>query len=154
MQARNAAFVVIAVALTFVAAAGGTSTAVKQRVAITANAGVDRFTLVPLSPGALGTDSGSVEWCCWGSRNLVRDGQNVLVNDPRATLTGKRGTLVLRTRIEWLDAGNGYTVGISTWRVVMGTGAYKGATGGGRGASSWIPRGPVSFRDEGFLISK
>jgi hypothetical protein len=154
MQASNAALVVLAAALTFVSAADGTSTATKQRVAITAKAGVDRFTLTPLRPGALGTDSGGVDWCCWSQRFLVRDGQSVEVNDPRATFTGKRGTLVLRFRIEWFDAGNGYTIGVSTWRVVRGTGAYKDVTGSGRGGSSWLPRGPVSFRAEGFLISK
>jgi hypothetical protein len=154
MRARNAALVVLAAALPFVSAADGTSTASKQRVAITGKAGVDRFTLTPLRPGALGTDSGGVEWCCYSSHYLNRGDQRVLVNDPRATFTGKRGTLVLRFRIEWLDAGNGYTIGVSTWRVVRGTGAYKDVTGGGRGASSWLPRGPVSFRAEGFLISK
>jgi len=153
MLARNAALG-LAAALTFVAAADGTSTASKQRVAITGKAGVDRFTLTPLTPGALGTDSGIVDWCCWSQRFFVRDGQSVEVNDPRGTFRGKRGTLVLRARIEWLNAGNGYTVGVSTWRVVRGTGAYKDVTGGGRGASSWLPRGPLSFRDEGFLISR
>ena len=151
MQARNAALVVLAATLTFVSAADGSSTASKQRVAITGNAGVDRFTLTPLSPGALGTDSGSVDYCCYSTHPLVRDGQSILVNDPRATFTGKRGTLVLRIRIEWLDAGNGYTIGVSTWRVVRGTGAYQHVTGSGAGL--WLPRGPVSFRDEGFLTS-
>jgi hypothetical protein len=154
MQARTAAFVVVAAALTFASAANGTFTTSRQRVAITAKAGVDHFTLTTLTPGALGTDSGSVDYCCYTARQLVRDGQNVLVNDPRETLTGKRGTLVLRLRIEWLDAGNGYTVGVSTWKVVGGTGAYKNVSGGGRGASSWLPRGPVSFRADGFLSSK
>jgi len=154
MQARNAALVVLAAALTLASAAGGTSMTSKQRVAITGKAGVDRFVLKPLGPGALGTDSGSVDYCCWSAQTLLRDGQSVLVNDPRATFTGKRGTLVLRLRIEWLDAGNGYTVGVSTWRVVGGTGAYKDVTGSGRGAGAWLPRGPVSFRDEGYLSSK
>src|SRR5262249_9293340 len=116
MQARTAAFVVLAAALTFASAADGTSTS-KQRVTITAKTGVDRFTLVWLRPGPDIVDSGGVVWCCYSSRFLVRDGQSVLVNDPRATLKGKRGTLVLRFRIEWLDAGNAYEVGVSTWRV-------------------------------------
>ncbi len=156
MQARKAVLVVLAVALTFVSAAAGTSTASKQRVVITGKVGVDRFTLTPLTPGALGTDSGSVSFCCWGYRSLVRDGQDVIVNDhDRRTLTGKRGTLVVRSRNEWLDAGNGYTIGVSTWRVVRGTGAYKGVTGGGRGAASWLhpTSGPVFFQDQGYLTS-
>ena len=154
VQARNAALVVLAAALTFASAAGSTSTAPKQRVAITSKAGVDHFTLVALRPGPLGYDSGGVDWCCYSSHYLNRGAQRVLVNDPRATLTGKQGTLVLRFRIEWLDAGNAYTIGVSTWKVVKGTGAYAGVSGGGRGASSWLPRGPVSFLAEGFLISK
>jgi hypothetical protein len=159
MQARNAALVVLLVALTVVSGADGTArtskpTASKQRVMITSKAGVDRFTLVWLRPGAAITDSGSVDYCCYGARHLVRDGQSVLVNEPRETFAGKRGTLVLRVRIEWLDAGNAYTVGVSTWKVLRGTGAYEGVTGGGRGAASWLPRGPVSFHADGFLISK
>jgi hypothetical protein len=157
MSTRNAALVVLATALTLASAAAGTSTASKQRVMITGKVGVDRFTLTPLTPGVLGTDSGSVSFCCWGYGQLVRDGQDVIVNDHElATYTGKRGTLVVRSRNEWLDAGNGYTIGVSTWRVVRGTGAYKGVTGGGRGAASWIhpTSGPVFFQDEGFLISK
>ncbi len=126
----------------------------KQRVVITAKAGIDNFTLAPLGPGALGFDSGSVDSCCFSSRSVIRYGQHVLVNDPRVTLTGKRGTLVLRFRIDWLDAGNGFRVGVSTWKVLRGTGAYKNVTGGGHGAQSWLPRGPVSFREEGFLASK
>jgi hypothetical protein len=154
MQARRATLVVLAAALAFVSAAAGTSTASKGTVLITSKAGVDRFTLVWLKPGAAITDFGSVDYCCYTARHLVRDGQSVLVNEPRETFTGKRGTLVLRVRIEWLDAGNAYTVGVSTWRVVRGTGAYENVTGGGRGAASWLPRGPVSFRAEGFLSSK
>ena len=154
MQPRRATLVVLAAALTFVAAADGTSTASKQRVAIISKAGVGGFTLTPVTPGALRTDSGRVDYCCFSAKSLVRDGQSVLINDPLETFKGKRGTLVLRLRIEWLDAGNSYTIGVSTWRVVSGTGAYKGVTGGGRGASSWLPRGPVSFRADGFLTSK
>jgi hypothetical protein len=82
---------------------------------------------------------------------LIRDGQRAEVNDPLVTLVGKRGTLVIRFRIEWLDAGNGYVIGPGTWKVVRGTGAYKGVTGGGRSASSWLPSGPVSYRADGFL---
>ena len=158
MHARNAGLVVLAVVLTFVSAAAGTSTASKQRVVVTSKVGVgDRFTLTPLTPGALGTDSGSFDSCCWGYRTLVRDGQDVIVNDhDRRTFTGKRGTLVLRFHNEWTDAGSGYAIGVSTWRVVSGTGAYKGVTGGGRAATVWLhpTRGPAGFQAEGFLTSK
>jgi hypothetical protein len=157
MQARKAALVVLAVALTLVSAAAGTSTASKQRVAITSKIGVDRFTLTPLTSGALGSDSGSWDSCCWGYRSLVRDGQDVIVNDhDRRTFTGTRGTLVLLFDNEWTDAGSGYSIGVSTWRVVRGTGGYKDVTGGGRAATVWRnpTRGPAGFQAEGFLTSK
>ncbi len=157
MQARKAALVVLSLALTFVCAAAATSTASKQRVVITSKIGVGGFTLTPLTPGALGTDSGSFNSCCWGYRGLVRDGQDVIVNDhDRRTFTGKRGTLVLRFHNEWTDAGSGYTIGVSTWRVVSGTGAYKDVAGGGRAATVWLhpTRGPAGFQAEGFLTSR
>ena len=154
MQARNAGLVVLAAALTFVSAAAGTSTAPKQLVTFDSKAGPDHFTLVWRKPGAAITDSGSVDNNVRTAEHLVRDGQSVRVNSVLETYTGKRGTLVLRDRIEWLDAGNGYMIGVSTWRVVRGTGAYKGVTGGGRGGSVWPPSGPVSFHADGFLISK
>jgi hypothetical protein len=154
VKTRAATLVLLAAAVTAVPVASGTSRASTQRVALTAKTGVDQFVLTPLGPGPLGFDSGGVNWCCWSQRSLVRDGQSVEINDPRATFTGRRGTFVVRFRIEWLDAGNGYAIGISTWKVVRGTGAYASVTGGGRGASSWLPRGPVSFQAEGFLVSR
>ena len=154
MQARNAGLVVLMAALAFVSAATGTSTAPKQPVTIISKAGADAFSLVWLKPGAEVTDSGSIDNDVRTARHLVRDGQSVLVNDVLETYTGKRGTFVLRDRIEWLDAGHGYMIGVSTWTVVRGTGAYKDVTGGGRGGSVWPPRGPVSFHADGFLISK
>jgi hypothetical protein len=143
---------VMAVALTSVASAAPGTT--KQRVIITTNGDTDGFTLTPISKGHLGEDSGTVDDCCWKQKLLVRDGQSIKVNDPLETFKGKAGTFVLRVRIEWLDAGNGYTVGAATWRMVRGTGAYAHVTGSGRGAAAWLPRGFVSFQDEGFMVSK
>jgi hypothetical protein len=140
-------------ALGLISPAVAASAPTKQRIAITARAGINGFVLQPMGAGKLAPDSGTAEWCCWSRRLLTRDGQRVEVNNPVATLTGKRGTLVLRWRIEWLDAGNGYTIGASTWKVVRGTGVYDGISGSGRGAASWLPRGPVTFRAEGFLRS-
>jgi hypothetical protein len=153
---KGAVLALSAAALTFVSAAAGTSTEPKQLVTITSKAGGDRFALVWLRPGATITDSGSVDDRILTERDLVRDGQHALVNGVLETYTGKRGTLVLRDRIEWIDAGNGHTIGLSTWRVVRGTGAYKDVTGGGRGASAWLhpPSGPVSYRNDGYLTSK
>ena len=70
----------------------------------------------------------------------MRDGQKVTIYDGGVTtLTGKRGTLTIRDRNEWVDVSNentrdGYPhgVGIGTWKVVRGTGQYAGVVGKGR----------------------
>jgi hypothetical protein len=99
-------------------------------------------------------DSGIESACCWSQTFVTRGGQKIEINDPLATLTGKRGTLEIRNRIEWLDAGHGYSIGTSRWHVVRGTGAYAHVTGSGRGAESWPPGGFASARLDGFLISR
>ena len=64
----------------------------------------------------------------------MRDGQAIDINDPQMTLTGKRGTLVARNRIELVDLPDGWAVFTGTWKVIRGTGDYAGLSGGGRGA--------------------
>ena len=148
---RASAAIAVFSTLALASSANAASAPTTQRISITAKAGINGFVLRPFEAGALAPDSGTATWCCWGQRLLIRDGQRVEINNPLATLTGKRGTLVLRWRIEWLDAGNGYTIGTGIWKVVRGNGAYQGISGRGRGAASWLPRGPVTFRAEGFL---
>jgi hypothetical protein len=41
----------------------------------------------------------------------------------------------------------------ATWRVVRGSGVCEGTFGSGRGAASWLPRGPVTFGADSFLRS-
>ena len=67
------------------------------------------------------------------------------------TLVGKRGTLVARNRVEWLDVPQGYALFTGTWRVVRGTGDYAGLAGGGRVAGVTLPNGEARWRREGFL---
>ena len=50
------------------------------------------------------------------------------------TLTGKRGTVVARNRIEWVDIPDGWAAMTGTWKVIRATGDYAGLSGGGRGA--------------------
>ena len=64
----------------------------------------------------------------------MRDGLSIEINDPRLTLTGKQGTLVLRNRIGWIDIPDGWAVFTGTWKIVIrGTGVYAELSGGGRG---------------------
>lgn len=146
-----AVMVAMATTATLPSTAGGDPATTRQRIAITAKAGINGFVLTPLKAGEIRRDSGTTTWCCSTQRFRMRDGQKVDIDNRLSTMTGRRGTLVLRWRVEWIDAGNGYTVGTGTWRVVRGNGAYQGISGGGRGAASWLPRGPVTFRAEGFL---
>jgi hypothetical protein len=146
---------VAAVTLTSVAAAG--PDAAKQRVAIMTKGVANtpspaRFVLTPLQAGAFKRDSGTTGASQPHERVVMRAGQRVSIYDAIVeTLKGKRGTLVIRSRIEYVDAGNGYHVGTGTWKVVRGTGQYAGVAGGGRRGDVWLDRGPWSGNNEGFL---
>lgn len=128
---------------------GRIAVATKQRIAITGRGDSHTFLLTPLTRGELRRDSGTFSDCCWSKRVVVRDGQKIEINDPLATYAGGRGTLVVRYRIEWVNAGSGYIVGTGTWKIVQGTGVYKGITGGGRSGGAWIGNTFVSARAEG-----
>jgi hypothetical protein len=88
----------------------------------------------------------------------MRDGQQVTIYDGGvATLTGKRGTLTIRGRSEWVGLGrdgNGDgevdSIAIGTWKVVRGTGQYAGIVGKGRGGHVGLGS-PWYARYEGFL---
>ena len=71
----------------------------------------------------------------------MRDGQAVDLNNPQMTLTGKRGTLVARNEIGYVDLPDGWAVFTGTWKVISGTGDYAGLAGGGRGAGVNTPNG-------------
>lgn len=144
MKARHAVLlgIVAAVTLTSVAAAG--PGAAKQRVAFTTQAAktttVSPFVLTPLQAGALKRDSGTLTADLPRGRDVMRQGQSITIYDGVGTFKGKLGSLVFRTRSEWIEAGNGYHVATDTWKVVRGTGQYAGVTGGGRGGSVWFER--------------
>lgn len=152
MKARVVLVVVLAVAVVLTGAAAA-EPAAKQRVAINMKFHASTFVLSPLQPGAVKRDSGTMlgDVANGRCRNVVRDGQKVAVCSGGSTLTGTRGTLTIRTHEEWVDSGNAPCgIGFGTWKVVRGTGHYRGITGGGRSAyeghcSKWYAR------HEGFL---
>lgn len=110
------------------------------------------FDLIPQESGALERDSGT-ESSVWNDRVVLRKGQRVVITKGVETLAGERGTLKLRFRIGWVEAGSGQHVGTGTWKVVRGTGQYAKVTGGGRSGGVWSERGPMpwSGRSDGFL---
>ncbi len=145
-----AGLAVMAVAVASVAAAA--PVAAKQRVMIQVKGA--SFVLTPLTSGAIKRDTGAVTFCCWTQRSIVRDGQAIDINDPQMTLTGERGKIVARNRIEWVDLPDGGAVFTGTWKVVRGTGAYTGLSGGGRGAGNSPASGNGKSQFEAFLVSK
>ena len=112
------------------------------------------FALTPLQAGALKRDSGTVSgtWRSVPGRDVFRDGQEVTIyNGGVWTLTGKRGTLAIRERNEWVDVESGEDgVAIGTWKVVRGTGQYAGIVGKGRSGHAGLGS-PWYARYEGFL---
>jgi hypothetical protein len=142
-----AALVVAALMLAAVASAG--SSTAKQRVAIRfTNTG---FVLTPLTSGRIKPDTGTVAFCCWKQRSIMRGGESIDMNNPRMTLTGKQGTLVTRNLIGWIDVPDGYSLFTGTWKVIHATGAYAGLTGGGNGAGVGLPNGNSEATYVGFL---
>jgi len=136
-----------------VAVASAGPAAAKQRIQIQL-IGKSSFVLTPLSPGAIKADTGTVAFCCWTTRSVVRDGQNVDLNNPQMTLTGKHGTIVTRNLIGWTDVPGGVSLFTGTWRVTSGTGSYAGLTGGGRGAGVELTNGAPRSRFQGYLHSR
>jgi hypothetical protein len=146
-----AALAAAAITLTAVASAG--SATAKQRVAIQVTDPKAGFVLTPLTSGALKPDTGTVTFCCWTQRRIMRHGESIDINNPRMTLTGKLGTLVARNRIGWIEVPDGLSVFTGTWKIIRGTGAYAGLAGGGRGAGVTLADATTKAQFQGFLKS-
>lgn len=154
MKVRYVVLVALAAAVTLTSVAAAGPAGAKQRVAITSNGVVNatafgKFVFTPLQAGALQRDTGT-ETSHWSERVVMRDGQRVTVQNYVTTRKGKRGSFVVRSRMEYVGAGNGYFAGTNTWKFVRGTGQYAQITGGGRGGDVVAGR---RWRDyyEGFL---
>ena len=150
-----------AVILTFVVAVGHAAT--KQRIAINMKIlPQSTFVFTPVGGAALKRDSGTISgtWRSVPGRNVSRNGQKVTIFSGGVwTLSGKRGTLTIRERNEWVDTGSDVNrdrlddgVALGTWTVVRGTGDYAGVTGSG--GSGHVGLGNVwNARYEGFLTT-
>ena len=159
MNAKLAVSAVLAAAATLASVAAASPSAAKQQVEITlsgpANNSGQKFELIPQSSGSLRPDSGPTTSVVANQRTVTRDGQSAEIVTWVSTQKGKRGSFVVRARIEHIDAGNGFHIGIGTWRFVRGTGAYAGMKGEGRVANAWISFGSngLSERWDGFLTA-
>jgi uncharacterized cupin superfamily protein len=161
MNAKLAVSAVLAAAaVTLTSVAGASLEAAKQRVAITMK-GLPNgtFVLTPLKAGALKRDSGTVSVVSGDSRVVVRDGQKVAIFAGGIyTFKGKRGSLTIRERTEWVDIANenapGFSfppaVGTGSWKVLRGTGTYAEIAGGGRSGHAGLGAEWYA-RQEGFL---
>ncbi len=163
MKARVVALAALAAAVTLTPVAAAGPHAAKQRVAIDMKLYPQgTFVLTPLQTGPLKRDPGTIShnFLSILGRDVLRDGQKVTIYDGGvATLTGKRGTLTIRDRNEWVHLerdGNGDgeldAIAIGTWKVVRGTGQYAGVVGKGRGGHAGLGC-PWYARYEGFLTS-
>jgi hypothetical protein len=152
MKRKVIAVAVLATAAIAVAAgASANPDATKQRVAIEGR-GASGFVLTPLTGRALERDAGTATFCCWSSRTVVRDGEQAeLITGHVMTLVGKNGTLVASSRMEAVDATDGFGVVTGTWKLLRGTGDYAGLRGGGRVTVVVLPNGTWKWRRSGLL---
>jgi hypothetical protein len=160
MKARHAVLAALAAAVTLTSVAAAGRDAAKQRVVIdmklcSPGKSQRTFVLTPQQFGPLKRDSGTISfnWLSTPGNTVMRDGQEVTIyNGGVATLTGKRGTLTIGGRNEWVAVGNDDSIAISTWKVVRGIGQSAGIVGKGRGGHAGLGC-PWYARYEGFLTS-
>jgi hypothetical protein len=156
MRVHRAVLAALVVAVTLASAAAAGPAATKQRLVIDMKIiPQSTFALIPQQPGALKRDTGAISgtWKSIPGRDVMRDGQEVTIyNGGVWTLTGKRGTLTIQERNEWVSVGNDDGVAMGTWKVVRGTGQYAGIVGKGRSGHAGLGS-PWYARFEGFLNS-
>jgi hypothetical protein len=165
LAAATISAAMVAVAATVSSAATGSTSAPvsKQRIAVEGvlSTGTCKgtFKLVPLTPGPLEADSGTLT--CQGQfkPEIIRNGQGVTVFNGVQVYTGKNGSFTMIVRLESVKVGGPlaggarYRVLTGTWRLAGGTGAYDGITGQGAHAEIGFPRYGINtrFSEEGIV---
>jgi hypothetical protein len=138
-----------------VAAAGTTST--KQRIAIvekvSLTGGTSTFELIPLSPGPLKRDSGTLAPGGDFTGYITRDGLRIQVGSGADNLTGANGTVRISGPFEHVPIAGSYAVDSGRWSMSAGTGSYASLSGGGRFAAVVLPSGRILARYEGYIRS-
>ena len=122
----------------------------KQRVAVegvySVVTGKGTFKLVPLTPGPLKADSGTLLGSGVVKPKIIRNGQGVTVIAGSDSYAGKNGSFTMIERLEEVTVGGPlaggarYRIVTGTWRLAGGTGAYENVTGQGAYASISFPR--------------
>jgi hypothetical protein len=112
--------------------------------------------LIRVRAGVLERDAGIARIVFGAWDQVMREGQGVEILRAIFTFEGKRGSLTIRERTEWVDAGvdaGGPSVATGTWKVVRGTGQYAQVVGGGWSAHSGLSgrAHPWYARQEGLL---
>ena len=140
-------------------ASGSTSAVRSVRIAITERdcfaclSHNGTFSLAPLKTGVVELDKGSFTYVAGNPKIVYRDGQLLEIVNGTDTLNGKNGKIVIRWRVESVSAGAGNEIGIGTWTIVKGTGAYEHLRGSGR-LGVMFPAPParnLSAQYEGFV---
>ena len=159
MKWRRPGVALVIAAVGLAAAASGASghvAATKQRIAIegklvlATNKG--SWTLLPLSPGPLKKDSGTLVGVGIFKPAIMRNGQKVTVIIGTDVMTGKSGKIVIKQRVESVQAGRGSLADTGTFTFHGKTGAYKGVTGGGGFAVARPANSPILYsRQEGMV---
>jgi hypothetical protein len=155
-QHRVAALLAAAIAATacasVVTAAAG---AARQRIAIVERVslagGKSTFELIPLTPGRLKPDRGTLEAGGEFTGFITRDGLRIQIGSGTDNLSGAHGSFRLTGQIEHVPIDGGYYVDTGTWSLSAGTGVYAGLGGGGRYAAVVLPSNRILLRAEGFV---
>jgi hypothetical protein len=150
-----AAAVLLATSSGSASVGGVTATTAKQKIAIeeksAAGSKISTFKLIPLSAGPLAADSGTFTSSAKLLRTVIRNGKKVWFYSGFDNLKGKHGTMRISGLSAVTTARGGYYVGVGTWKIRAGTGAYAGVSGGGDAKAVAAPGGAASGHYTGYI---